>query len=348
MPLAGFFSSFAARLFDGAAPGGEAVDPTLLKMGVESVVDAVDPRLRSYPRYSAKLAPAIAATIEHLRSLAPALPVPIVLARSAWSENDLLNAFFATADDVPALLGRSEELRAFFGATANATCAEAHALLGMVKTERDVFAPAVVDGNLRQDVAQTTVSFSSHTLVGAAPDAAGCRREVGVRILRRLAALALQRITALEESANELEQHKGLLAAKLRLLQLRQNGLEQIAEDQGDLGARIAQTERELKTAVDDYLETKASARSLETRIDFLRAIFGAPADHVRLERVPLRLSRLGYKVPSGSTEPAADLTLHQLALGDGLEVVIALTRCARADVADAQALAARARQALL
>lgn len=347
MPFATLFSGLAARLFGGGPSDPAApVEPELVTMGVEAVVDAVDPRLRSLSGYAGRMAPAIARTITHLRELGRLLPAPIPLSRSAWADEALLNAAFATADDVPAVLGRSPELRAFFGAVENSAATEAHALLGMLKTEREVFAPAIVDGALRQDVAQTTVSFSHHRLLCAAADAPTCRRDVGVRILQRLAALALERITALDALATELEQRKAVLGARLRLLHLRRNGLEQIAKGEADVAAEIASMERELRTTVDDYLETKASLATLETRIYHIEAIFGAPAEHVKLERVPLRVNRLGYKVGSG--EPASQLDLHELSIGEGLTAVIAFVRCQRAELASAESLAARGAQALL
>jgi hypothetical protein len=156
MPFATLFSNVASRLF-GAAPAGAAgtVEPELVQLAVEEIVDAVDPRLRSVSGYRKRLAPGAGHTIAHLRELGRELPVPIEFSRTAWSTDPLLNAFFATADDLPALLGRSEELRAFFAAPGNAAATEAHALLAMMKTERQVFAPAFVDGALQQDVAQT-------------------------------------------------------------------------------------------------------------------------------------------------------------------------------------------------
>ena len=338
------FSELAARLFGPSPPA--AVDAELLTMGVEAVVDAVDPRLRTMSGYARRMAPAVTRAIVHLRELGPLLPDPIALSRGAWADDSLLNAAFATADDVSLLLGRSPELTGFL--EGNSGTADAYALLGMLKTEREVFAPGLVDGALQQDVAQTTVSFSQHKLICAAGDLEACRREVGVRILHRLAALALQRITELERTAVELEQRKALLHAKLRLLHLRSDGLEQLAQGQGGVAAQISSIERELKTTLDDYLETKASAQTLEARLYQIEAIFGAPAEHVRLDRVPLRVSRLGYKVAAGSAEPAAELTLHQLSLGDGLKAVIALVRCGRADVAAAKAMAARGTRALL
>jgi hypothetical protein len=347
MPLASLFSSFAARLFGGAAPGGEAVDPELVKMGVESVVDAVDPRLRAHSRYSAKLAPAIACTIVHLRRLAELMPEPFALSRSAWTDDPRVNAFFATPGEVPEALGASDELRAFFGAAANAAAGEAHALLGMAKSEREVFAPALVDGTLRQDVAQTTVSFSHHRLICAAPDAAACRREVGVRMLRRLAALALQRLTALEALATELEQRKALLGARLRLLRLREKGLEEIAGTPSDCAAEITSLEAELQATADEHLDARASLATLQTRIDQINAVFGAPAEHIDLARVELRVNRLGYKVAASSGEPASNLTLSELSIGDGLRAVIAIVRCARSELPSPESLAARAARVL-
>jgi hypothetical protein len=347
MAFADLFSSLAAKLFGAAPPAaGAAADPELVSMGVEAVVEAVDPRLRTLSGYARRIAPSVTRTIAHLRELGRLLPEPITLSRAAWAEDPFLNAAFATADDVPLLLGRSAELKDFFNG--NPGAAEAYALLGMLKTEREVFAPALVGGALQRDVAQTTVSFSHHRLVCAAGDASACKRETGVRILRRLAELALKRITELEELATELEQRKAVLGAKLRLLHLRSNGLEQIVRDPGDLAAQIDAIQRELKTTLDDYLETKASAQTLEARLYQIEAIFGAPAEHMKLERVALRVNRLGYKVAAGADEPAAELGLHELTMGDGQQGVIAFVRCPRAELPSPESLAARGTQALL
>ena len=266
-----------------------------MQLAVEAIVDAVDPRLRSVSRYQSKIAPGAERTIAHMRALARDLPEPIEFSRAAWSSDPLLNAFFATATEMPALLGRSEELRAFFAAPANAAAAEAHALLGMLKAERQVFAPAIVDGALRQDVAQTTVSFDKHRLLAPAAELLDCRRQVGLLILRRMAELALERITALGERATELEQRKAMLGSRLRMLNLRRNGIEEIAA--GDASAEIAAIEKELKATVDDFHDAKASLATLDTRIEHIKAIFDAPAEHVSLARTELRVNRMGYKV---------------------------------------------------
>src|SRR5512134_1834499 len=121
MPFATLFSNVASRLFGTATAGAAgSVEPELVQLAVEAIVDAVDPRLRSVSRYRSKIGPGAERTIAHLRALARDLPEPIEFSRAAWSSNPLLNAFFATAADLPALAGRSEELRALFAAPANA------------------------------------------------------------------------------------------------------------------------------------------------------------------------------------------------------------------------------------
>jgi hypothetical protein len=343
MPFATLFSNVAAKLFGATGNGENGVEPELVQLAVESVVDAVDPRLRSVSGYARKIAPGMANTIAHMRALAKDMPEPIPLSRSAWASDPLLNAMFAAAADVPAVLGGSEELRAFFDAPANAALNDAHALLGALKAEHNVLAPAIVNGQLRQDVAQTTVNFSGHRLIAPGADFLACRREVGMRILRRLAELALERITAVGERTTALEQRKALLGARLRMLHLRRNGLQDIAGVAHDETAEIASIERELQATVDDYVEAKASLATLVSRIDHINAIFTAPADFVSYTRVGLRVNRMGYKVAAGSDEQASDLTLGELSIGDGLKAVIVFVLCPRAELPAKESLRERA-----
>ena len=349
MPFASLFSNVASRLF-GAQPAGGAgaVEPELVQLAVEEIVEAVDPRLRSVSRYQSRIAPGVERTVVHLRAFARELPEPIELSRAAWSSNPLLTALFGNAADIPVLLGRSKELRAFFDAPANASATEAHALLAMFRVERNVFAPAIVNGAVQQDVAQTTVSFAQHRLFAPAAEMLDCRRQVGVLIFRRLAALALERITAAGERATELEQRKAMLGSRLRMLSLRRGGIEEMAGGAGGAGDEIAKIEAELKATVDDFHEAKASLATLESRIEHINAIFGAPAENVNLARTELRVNRMGYKVEADSGEPVSSLTLSELSIGKGLTVVIAFVRCPRAELPSGEDLIARAAKELL
>src|SRR5262245_13667375 len=128
-------------LFGG--PPEPAAERELVDNMIESVVETVEPRVRQVSAYNRKLQACTRATIAHLRELGRGPLEPVTLARAHWSSDPRLNAFFATADDVPACLGASRELRAFFDGPAAAGCESAFALLGMRKTERKVLAPSL-------------------------------------------------------------------------------------------------------------------------------------------------------------------------------------------------------------
>ncbi len=348
MPFATLFSDVAMRLFGAPPAHGQAVEPELVQIATEAIVEAVDPRLRAVPSYRRRLAPGVKQTITHLRDLARDLPPGIALSRAAWGADPLVNALFATANDVPTVMSDSDALRAFFDSSAGAGSSEAHALLAMLKTERNVLAPAIVDGVLRQDVAQTTVSFSGHRLVACAGDFAACRREVGTLILRRLAGLALERITAVSDRANALEQHKALLGARLRLLNLKRHGLDEVAGSARGVADEIASIEREIKATVDEYVDAKASLATLETRMAHITSILEAPSDYLSLAHTDLRVNKLGIKVGRDTSEPASNLHLSELSIGAGLTAVVAFVRCRRADLPPKETLSERAARGVL
>jgi hypothetical protein len=61
--------------------------------------------------------------------------------------------------------------------------------------------------------------------------------------------------------------------------------------------------------------------------------VLARPGEQVALTRVPLRLNRMGIEVEAGSSEPAADLDLTELSLGDGLRATVALVRISRGEL---------------
>ena len=56
-----------------------------------------------------------------------------------------------------------------------------------------MFAPKIEGDELKQDVAQVSVSFSEHRVVAPAPTLAATRLEIGRRILQRHAQIGLSR-----------------------------------------------------------------------------------------------------------------------------------------------------------
>jgi hypothetical protein len=330
MALSDIFARLGAALFAGpAADPADEIDAALLEQAIDAIVDAVDPRLRLMPRYRKRLAPAAIRSIRFMRSLAPQLPHPIELSRAAWATEPYINAFFATAADVQALLDRSAEPQAFFDDPANIRFDAAYGVLGMRREERNVLASALIDGEMRRDVAQTTVSFAGHTLLGITPDALMTRGRLGEALIKRVAGLALERIVAVRDRASELDTRKSMLATRLRLLELRAGNLQTLAGER-DQSAEIATIKRELATLAADHMEVKTNLATLDHSFEQIVAVLGDPERHFGVDTVELRVSHTGYKLDAASPEPAADLRLNELWIGSTLRAVIVPVRIPR------------------
>jgi len=345
---ASLFDRVTAALFGGRE--GAADDPgerQLVADVIELVVEAVEPRCRLNSRYQEKLGGCISKSIAYLREVGREGLEPVLLARAAWSDDPRLNAFFATADDVRACLGRSNELRAFFEDPANREVQEAYALLGMKKEERTVFAPQLEGDALRHDVAQVTVSFSGHRIIAPSATLAATRREVGRRIIQRLAQVALSRIVALDMKATELQEHKAYLGARLRMLNLARDGMEGIVKDPATIADEIKAVERELKDTVDGYIEAKSSLATLDAYMERIQDVFSRPEQHVGLTHTPMRITRMGVKASDSTSGPINELALAELSIGDNFRGAIAIVRCPRSELPPKEDLLAKAERYL-
>jgi hypothetical protein len=345
---ASLFERVTAALFGGRdATADDPAERQLVSDVLELVVEAVEPRCRLNARYQEKLEGSIRKTIAYLREVGREGLEPVLLTRAAWGDDPRLNAFFATADDVRACLGRSNELRAFFDDPVNREIQEAYALLGMKKEERTVFAPQLEGDALRHDVAQVTVSFSGHRIIAPSATLAATRREVGRRIIRRLAQVALSRIVALDMKATELQEHKAYLGARLRMLNLARDGMEGIVKDPATIADQIKVAERELKDTVDGYIEAKSSLATLDAYIERIRDVFSQPEQHVALTHTPVRISRMGVKVSDSTSGPVNELALTELTIGEDFHGAIAIVRCPRSELPPKEDLIAKAERYL-
>ena len=341
------FDRVTAALFGGSASPEDATERQLIADMTELVVEAVEPRVRFHGGYEGKLEGCVRASIAHLRAIGRQQLDPILLARAAWNDDPRLSAFFATVDDIPACLGRSNELRAFLENPSNREIGEVYALLAMKKEERTVFAAQLEGDVVRHDVAQTNVNFSQHTLIAPTATLAATRLEVGKRIIKRLAQVALSRIVALDMKATELNEHKAYLGARLRLLNLARDGMEGIVKDPATAKEEIKTLERELKETVDGYIEAKTSLTTLQGYINHIDDVFSHPEQHVTFTNTPLRLSRMGTKVNDASSGPVNELTLAELSIGEDLRIAIAIARCPRSEVPPKEDLIAKAERYL-
>src|SRR5262249_4292736 len=199
--------------------------------------------------------------------------------------------------------------------------------------EKTIFAPREEDGILKQDVAQTTVSFSDHRLVAPARTEQQTRLEIGRGIILRLAQGALAHIIALDQKSVELSQQKGYLSTRLSMLNLARDGIEGLVEDPATIGEQIRAVEQQLKETVEGYIEAKSSLATLDGYLGEIDTVFSKPESHVTLKQCQLTINRMGIKVEADTDERHNALTVSELTIGDKLRAVLALVRCPRSEL---------------
>jgi hypothetical protein len=334
-----------AVLFGNPAAQIDGADRQLVEDTTEAFVETVEPRVRLRSGYREKLAGNVSLAIAHLRELGRMPLQTVVLSRAAWSQDPHVRAFFAAADDLPTCIGRSDEVREFF--ETHPECAEAWALMGMQRKDRQILGPRLEGEVLRQDVAQTTVSFTGHRLLAPTPDMAQTKLEIGRRIMQRLAELVLARIVGINQQTQDLSQSKALLGVQLRRLHRARDGMESLVIDGTSIEQQIRDVERQLKETAEGYVEAKSSLATLDSYIDQINAVLAHPEQQVSLAPARLRVNRMGVKVDEGSSEEADDLDLAELSIGEGLHATISLVRIPRTELPAKQDLLAQAQRAL-
>jgi hypothetical protein len=309
---------------------------------VEFIVDNTDPRIRMVAHYQEKLAPAVIRTAQYFGAMIRALPEPLELSRSTWASDPRIKAYFATAADVPQVLARSADLRAFFDDPGQSEAQEAFALLVMEKAERTVYGTAIENGILKSDVAQINVNFGAHRVVAPAATQVDARIEIGLRGVRRLLDVVLGRIAALQQQATDLAERKAFLGTKLRQLKSAGFGIEPAADhtqEIAELEARIARDTTEL-------LEIKGKPRSMEHYLEQISDVLLVPEQHLTMNEQRLKVSRLGIKVEESSSEPADELVLTELRLGELCAIAVPV-KCKRSDMLPKGSLLAEAEKYL-
>lgn len=294
------------RLFGSADRDGD--DP------VERLVDSINPRLRLGARYRERLRPAAEAAVTFARRLVAALPPACEASAAAWSAQPCMRAFFATAGEVPVVLGRSAELRDYLAA--HPALPQAYALLRMDYGERRVLGMSLAADVVQRDVAQTTVNFGGHRLRVFGESEQALREALERRAFDQLSLLALARLGEAQSDRLRLESERSLLAARLRLLQHGGIGLAPVVEENGGLPLALEQVELDLECNA-----RQLAAGSGAARLDFelgcvCDALLRLP-EQVRVERCRIRVDSMNV-LTAGDAGRDVEFALVRVGEGGG------------------------------
>lgn len=290
---------------------GSAVDPAIIEQRIEQVVSMVDPRLKLVPGYHRKLAPAVEHAVLYCRELEAQIPPVIETGAAAWSENPVLRALFATAQDVPNVFSRSTEVQQFFADSPGADAT--WAMLRFVRKEEKGFGVAVHGDVVQHDVPRTSVSFGDK----AALFPCACEHDARIGIRRRafkfLVTQALEDISAVDAQRTDLQEQHSVLKTRLAILKRQRVGLEAMLGNGEGTSDKIEDVERQLAENEQSLAGFPRVGEALEYALGRVQSVLTHGSDYLQVRAVKLRLDQMNVLVPEGSPEPATEIVLPEV-----------------------------------
>lgn len=280
---------------------------------LEQAVKVANPAIRLIPGYRRKLRAVVGCALSHIDNLTAGIPGPIEFSRRTFATDPRVNAFFANIDDLQTALAGSFELRDFLRSGATQWTTECHALLCMKRTERKALGVELRGDVVREDVLQTTVSFSDHQINTPAAAESDARAGLKRNLFGGLITMALEQIAFHRQEAYRLHREYHRLRAELRRLA----GLRESAD--GKSGAKIQDgIEAVMKQiAQNDKARKDKDPAGPSDSLEQLRQVLSHPEDYIRLNTTSLRLTKLGIKVNEDSHQSAEKLDLAEVQIGD-------------------------------
>lgn len=269
-----------------------------------------------------RLAAPLEVALKHCGDLVRALPDMVDINRRAFALDPLVHAFFASPADIEEMLGRSQALRDFLGDPRYYGHSHFHALFAARRREKQAVGYALQGEVLRQDVPQTLLYFSSHSLTAIAADLQTTRDMLAEAALDSLLKSFLSRVDAIRLERQELQTERDMQRVRLKAA--------------SNDPSRAAECERQL-LILEQRIQTLTTSLQPERLIDALASHLSEPEQALRLEPTRVQVDRSGVVLdaPTDGSATAGSLYFPELVGRDRRRHVVMLARIPR-DEADA------------
>lgn len=310
---------------------GSTVAPAVMDQRIEQVVQIVNPRLKLVAGYRRKLAPVVEQAVLYCRQIEAQILPSLEISAAAWSENPILRAMFATADDVPAVFSRCREIQDFFEKSPDAH--EVWACLCCRRQEEQVFGLAVRHDSVQHDVAQTSVSFVEKKVLQPRASEYEARIEIRRRSFTFLVTQALEEIASVHTRRKDLIEQRAMLRARLLMLKSQHAGLESMLESVGSAVEKIENLQRKLAENEGSLAEIPGAAETLDYVMKRARSVLTHAADHLEVRPVSLRLDQMNILVPESAGTAATEIVLPEVLVKHVPQIHLVVGRFPRSEL---------------
>lgn len=296
-----------------APPLSPVVEKALLRVG-----ELVDPLLKSASSFEHKLGGPLEYALGYCDGLISALPGPIDVNRHAFSNDPLIHALFATADDIDQMLGRSQAVRDYL---ADPACWESpyfYALFAARRQQKKQLGMSVQGDVVQSDVPQLVLYFSDHTLIQPT-----CALEKTLQLLRTTALDSL--LTAFHDHVEVLRAEREGLRADLSVERAHLTILR------GKTPGREYEVRTRHLSELDGRLRQSAESLMPDQLLDALAEFLRAPESSLALAPVTITVDRLGIVSDAGSNDTNVHtLDFPELSARDQRHYLVMLARISR------------------
>jgi small-conductance mechanosensitive channel len=162
---------------------------------VESFVDASNSKMRAVQGYAHKLREHVRALHDHALQVAERIPPPVDLNQETFGTDPLVNALFASSNEIDKVFATDSEVNAYVRAHSKYQVPVMYALLTASKSEKKTLGVVMQGDMLIRDVPQQAVNFSSYKI--HAPCAACAELSTALKeyLFSRVVALIKQEMT---------------------------------------------------------------------------------------------------------------------------------------------------------
>ena len=252
---------------------------------IDTVIDAVDPRLRMLTGYRRRLGPALHHAIEVIDELAATLPPPLEITRAQWSRDPFLRACFTSPVAMQKLFDGHKTLHRFLSSDLARDATTVYAGLGMSLKVTQRFGHALQGDMVQRDVAQQVVTLGDYRLSAFAPSSEALLAGVRERVLQDLAMRSTQAAFSARTRKESLTEERTKVMMRLRLYEQQAEGLDTFWHEEEVIDRHAVELRQKLAEMEGELDQLQASAADLDDFLDMTVEVFGAIDRDLRLEQ---------------------------------------------------------------
>lgn len=301
------------------------LDPEVIK-ALDRIGVLVDPLLPSAPGFAKALALPVRNALDYCHQIVDQIPGPSVINRHAFSNDPLVHALFATADDIGRTLGSSRSVRRYLDASGAQEGDCFHALLAARRQNKKALGVVLEGDIVRNDVPLEYLFFSDHVLIDSATTDAECRARIREKTFDGLLRSFRTHLDSARKQRQELRDGRDVERGQIALLRHQGTPVERVPHTR-----RVSELEKDLERIV----ESLQPGEIVEALANFLMV----PETAMTIEPVSLLVDRTGVIAPASPQSPGvAPLHFTQFIGRDRRRYVVMIACIHRANAVEAVA----------